>query len=309
MTLDAIEGGASSDGHLVKTYIYLRVSLIAAVLLVFAALVFETFGTGDLLNSISAYYYTPVRSVFVGALVGMGFALIALVGRPGPEDAALNLAGMLAPVVAFVPTPVPAPCPIEGERCIPEAYLPGVVNNMSALFTVGFIALAFTAFSIRKLQRGDRWSLGGFFVAVVVWVGALVWFGFTDDWALRESFLSFAHYGSAVPMFVLIIVVVFINGFSSETPLVTIRDREVTYRPFYKAIAVVMAATVLIGLVAWFMTRTEERPPPVIFWVEATVLLFFGVFWGLQTWELRRFGPPPPSSDAAKQAAAAQAAV
>ncbi|MFF2389527.1 hypothetical protein [Agromyces sp. NPDC058104] len=292
------EAGPSSDAHLVKTYVYLRVSLIAAVLLVFAALVFETFGTGELLNSISAYYYTPVRSVFVGALVGMGFALIVLVGRPGPEDAALNLAGMLAPVVAFVPTPVPEPCPTAGERCIPEAYLPGVVNNMAALFAVGFLALVFTALSIRRLQRGDRWSLWGFVVAAVVWLGALVWFGFTDDWPLRESFLSFAHYGAAVPMFVLIIVVVFVNGFSSETPLVTIRDREVTYRPVYQAIAWVMAATVAVGLVAWFMTRTDERPPPVIFWVEATVLLFFGVFWGLQTWELRRQGPPPASEAA-----------
>jgi hypothetical protein len=286
----------------VKTYVYLRVSLIAAVLLVFMALAFEIFGTGDLLNSISHYYYTPVMSVFVGALVGMGFVLVALVGRPGPEDAALNLAGMLAPVVAFVPTPVSEPCPTEGVKCIPEDFVPGVVNNISALLALGFVALLFAALTLHRLQRGDRWARWGFAVAVLVWLGALLWFGFTDDWAARGSFLRFAHYGAAVPMFALIIVVVFINGFRSEAKL-QIAGRSVSYQPVYRTIAAVMALGVVIGFVAWLATRTDEHPPSVIFWVEASLLFLFGVFWALQTWEFRKVGPPPPQPSPKSRAA------
>ena len=56
-------------------------------------------------HSISAYYYTPVQLFLVGALVAIGISLIALKGSIELEDAVLNFAGILAPVVALVPTP------------------------------------------------------------------------------------------------------------------------------------------------------------------------------------------------------------
>jgi hypothetical protein len=295
--LDPRAEEARSDAT-VKTYVYLRVSLIAAVLLVFAALAFEIGGSREWLNSISHYYYTPVRSVFVGALVGMGFALVALSGRPGPENTALNLAGMLAPVVAFVPTPVD--CGSGAEKCVPDAYVPGVVNNIAALLAVGFVGLVFAAITVRRLHREDRWSRWGFVVAALIWLGALLWFGFSEDWASRASFLRFAHYGAAVPMFGLIIVVVFINGFRSEAFL-RVAGSRVSYRPVYQTIAALMALAVIIGLAAWIGTRSDENPPQVIFWVEAALLLLFGVFWTMQTWEFRKVGPPlPPSASAAR---------
>lgn len=288
----------------IKTHVYLRVSLVAAVLLVFASLTIQINGSGEWLNSISHYYYTPVMSVFVGALVGMGFALIALVGRPGPEDTALNLAGMLAPVVAFVPTPVSEPCASSTEKCIPDAFVPGVVNNIAALLAVGFVALIFAAITVRRLHRDDRWARWGLAVAALVWLGALVWFGFGfgEGWLPRESFLRFAHYGAAVPMFGLIVVVVFINGFRSQATM-RIAGRPVSYRSFYRVIAVVMAVGVLVGFAWWMGTRAADNPPPVIFWVEAGLLLLFGVFWGLQTWELRKTGVAPPEQDSSSTVA------
>jgi hypothetical protein len=302
--LDPRAEEARSDAT-VKTYVYLRASLIAAVLLVFAALAFEIGGSREWLNSISHYYYTPVGSVFVGALVGMGFALVALAGRPGPEDTALNLAGMLAPVVAFVPTPVD--CGSGTEKCVPDAYVPGVVNNIAALLAVGFVGLVFAAITVRRLHREDRWSRWGFVVAGILWVAALLWFGFGEDWASRASFLRFAHYGAAVPMFALIIVVVFINGFRSEATVQIGRHR-LSYRLVYQAIAVLMALAVIIGFAAWMGTRSDENPPPVIFWIEAALLLFFGVFWGLQTWEFRKIGPPLGPFGSASASASGSAA-
>ena len=90
----------------IETYRYLRVGIVALALLLALAVVGEiVVGDAGLLGSISAYYFTPVRDVFVGVLVALGLGLIVIRGR-GVEDVLLNLAGMLAPVVAFVPTPV-----------------------------------------------------------------------------------------------------------------------------------------------------------------------------------------------------------
>jgi hypothetical protein len=55
-------------------------------------------------RSLSAYYYTPVRPVFVGALLVIGFAMVVMWGMTFLEDAALNLAGLLLTVVALNPT-------------------------------------------------------------------------------------------------------------------------------------------------------------------------------------------------------------
>src|SRR5690349_9423078 len=55
-------------------------------------------------QSISAYQYTPVRGFFVGVTFALGICLICLRGSTEIEDALLNIAGMLAPVVALVPT-------------------------------------------------------------------------------------------------------------------------------------------------------------------------------------------------------------
>ena len=116
-----------------ETYLYLRVGLVALAVFLGASLVIElAFGDSPWLGSISAYYYTPVRSVFVGTLSAMGVCLIAIKGRDRPrEDLMLNLAGMCAPVVALVPTPLEdAACGAE-TRCVPESYVPAASRTTS----------------------------------------------------------------------------------------------------------------------------------------------------------------------------------
>src|SRR3954451_18005677 len=136
-----------------KTYLYLRVGLVALAVFLGASLVIElAFGETDWLGSISAYYYTPVRSVFVGTLCAMGVCLIAIKGRDRPrEDLMLNLAGMCAPVVALCPTPLEdsAACG-TATRCVPASYVPGVENNIGALLVVGAVGFLFAARTIRR---------------------------------------------------------------------------------------------------------------------------------------------------------------
>ena len=133
----------------------------------------------------------------------------------------------------------------------------------------------------------------GYVVSILMWLGALLWFVLSLGQGPESWFLRFAHYGAAVPMFGLIIVVVFVNGFNSTATLARIGRREVSYRPIYKGIAIAMGVGVVVGLVAWLTTRSNENPPPIVFWVEFGLLVLFGLFWGLQTWEFRRTGPPP----------------
>src|SRR3954469_14434077 len=187
-----------------KTYLYLRVALVALALFLAASLLIElAFGDTPWLGSISAYYYTPVRSVFVGTLCAMGVCLIAIKGRDRPrEDLMLNLAGMCAPVVALCPTPLEDSAACGGRtRCVPSGFVPGVVNNIEALVVVGAIGLLFAARTVRRGadQRGDLVALG---VSAAGLVAFTLWFALA-----RGSFLDYAHYGTAVPMFGLIVAV------------------------------------------------------------------------------------------------------
>src|SRR4051794_19282464 len=147
-----------------KTYLYLRVGLVALAVFLGASLIIEiAFGDTRWQGSISAYYYTPVRNVFVGTLTAMGVCLIAVKGRDKPrEDLMLNLAGMCAPVVAMVPTPLESDHCGDASRCVPVPYVPGVVNNVEALLVVGVLGVAFAARTVRRdsHERGDLVALG-----------------------------------------------------------------------------------------------------------------------------------------------------
>ena len=59
-------------------------------------------------TSLSAFYYTPARGLFVGTLVAIGVALVAYRGYTRGENRLLNAAGTLAMVAAPRPTEDPA---------------------------------------------------------------------------------------------------------------------------------------------------------------------------------------------------------
>ncbi|MGN6415164.1 MAG: hypothetical protein ACTHL4_14505, partial [Flexivirga sp.] len=88
----------------VTTYRYLRFCLLALLLALTIALGIETV-RGGWQTSISAYYYTPAGPVFVAVLASVGVCLVALRGYTDAENVCLDLAGISAPMVAFVPTP------------------------------------------------------------------------------------------------------------------------------------------------------------------------------------------------------------
>jgi hypothetical protein len=277
-----------------KTYLYLRVGLVALALFLGASLVIEmAFGDTEWLGSISAYYYTPVRSVFVGTLTAMGVCLIAIKGRDRPrEDLMLNLAGMCAPVVALVPTPLEDATCGGATRCVPEAFVPGVVNNVQALLVVGVVGVLFAARTVRRdtNERGDLLAIG---VSAGGLVAFALWFAFG-----RDSFLDYAHYGTAVPMFGLIVAVALVNAaevdeFVAAGGTLTVGHAE-TYKKAYRAIAYFMGA-VIGGALVLFVVKAVTGSEPFAHWVfvvEALLLTAFTAFWILQTLQYAEDGAP-----------------
>lgn len=295
----------------VRTYRYLRLSVVALALLLAVSLTLEVVRTGGpLLGSISAYYYSPVGAVLVGALVAIGLALIAIAGRPGAEDTLLNLAGMLVPVVAFVPTPVapgapsaapttallaprtPAACPSGAARCVPPELVPAVENNVAALLVVGAVGIAVAA----RLVLGDgspsraaRWGLT---TAAVVWAAFGAWFLLGP----REAFLAAAHYVAAVPFFGLVAAVAVLDAVRvrGRTTVRVLSARQ--FSGAYGAIAVGMVGTIVVagGVAAAEAWTPFSAPDGWVFVVEAVLLVLFTVFWALQTAENWEDGVPDP---------------
>jgi hypothetical protein len=278
-----------------KTYLYLRVGLVALALFLGASLVLEmAFGRTEWLGSISAYYYTPVRSVFVGTLCAMGVCLIAIKGRDRPrEDLMLNLAGMCAPVVALCPTPLDdrSVCG-SATPCVPDTVVPGVVNNIEALLVVGALAVLFAARTVRR-GREERRDLLALAISAVGLTAFALWFALG-----RDSFLDYAHYGTAVPMFGLIVAVALVNAakvdeFVAAGGTLTV-GRAATYRRAYRWIAYVMG-WVIGGALALFVVKAASGAEPFARWVfvvEALLLVAFTAFWVLQTLQYAEDGTP-----------------
>jgi hypothetical protein len=85
------------------SYRYMRLALAMMALAVLVAMMIEKLRSPGWETAISSYYYTAARPIFTGALIGIGGLLIAIKGRTRIEDVALNLAGMMAPLVPLIP--------------------------------------------------------------------------------------------------------------------------------------------------------------------------------------------------------------
>jgi hypothetical protein len=100
-----------------------------------------------LLDSLSGYYHTELRDVFVGALCAIGVFLISYRYR-WPDDLLGTVAGGLAILVALFPTTVGAPAHTVG----PGDRIVGVVHQVAAAAL--FVLLA--VFCLVLFTRPDR---------------------------------------------------------------------------------------------------------------------------------------------------------
>ena len=279
------------------TYRYLRVAIVAVVLVLFVSLALQIgadhgrLATGEEWwhASISAYFYSPVQSIFVGALVGIGTCLVAIKGRRGAEEVLLNFAGMFAFVVALVPTP------LDAAMCTGEPYCVDVPervgNNIGTLLLVGGVVLLLATWP----RRRDLVDAAG----VDLWLTWLTWAG-TGAWLLwwPKGFVAYAHYAAAVLLFVCLVAVAWINGSDRVVRAQALEQLRgmsaAAYRVWYRWIAVVMAV-VLVGGLATMVVLDRYVPdlfPQTLFVVEAVLMLVFALFWVLQTIQFWDVGLP-----------------
>lgn len=148
--------GTQGQSYTVSTYRYLRLSIVAVVVTLAVSIGLERSAASCWNGSISAYYYTPVHSIFVAALGLIGVALFAIRGGNWIEEILLNGAGFLAPVVAFVPTGwssdyCPSNLTSTSKNAVDHLLIGNdflakfSTNNLAAFILGGLIAITLTA--------------------------------------------------------------------------------------------------------------------------------------------------------------------
>lgn len=281
----------------VSTYQHLRVGMVLMLVLLLTSVGLQVLASDPtcLQSSISAYYFTPVRAVFVGCLCALGACLIVYRGSDDLEDIAMNAAGALAFVVAFVPTTVDDSCEAANVPTARELEM-AIDNNVAALLAVGVLGLAvalYLAGTVRdeRSRRRARISVASIAVVPVVCAIAFV--------VAREQFRTAAHSVAAGVMFAAIVAIVALNGLGLARRNAVGRPDAADLRNRYAAVAGAMIGTLLVTVLV-LRTFVDQW----IFWLELFVLVEFTAFWVIQTHELWRVRtrdelPPEPAAPVA----------
>jgi hypothetical protein len=289
----------ASERSVLDTYRYLRGGMAVMVVMLAAGVIGESLAANCWLGSISAYYYTAAHSVFVAALCAIGVLLIAYRGGTDTEDNLLNLAGILAFIVAFVPTTQPAAaCGVDGS--IIRSH-DAVVNNVWAFVIALVVARAvfWWLYRVTGTKRSKRSALG-WVTTVVLWL--VVTIGIASFVFLPAEFDERAHYLSAILLFGAIIITVVISAVfaAGQDPDLAPRKRIYFLSYLFLAAAMVGTATAVIGT----HLLLQDWGHWVIS-VEALLILEFAAYWMIQTielWNVRSSAellPPTLREDAA----------
>jgi hypothetical protein len=276
MTTPTSASSPSQDA--IKTYRYLRIGIVAVVVLLAASIGYERLQVSCWQTSISAYYYTPVRAVFVGGLVAIGVSLIVIKGSTIAEDTFLNVAGMLAPVVAFVPTANPGTCwsvrpiplPVEDGKLAPWVEA-NIHNNITALLIAAAVGLLVAVVVSRLKGPGPVEALRATDLATQLGLlGAAVLLALgTVAFLYWDGFSTHAHYIAAITMFACLAGATAANAYE-------VRASRPRYARAYLVIAVLMVLTA-----ALFATSFTHK----VLVIEAVEIALFASAWVAQTFE------------------------
>lgn len=268
----------------IKTYRYLRIGMIGAVAFLATSILIEKAGLDCWQTSISAYYYTPVRAVFVGTMMAVALVLVAYKGRDAWEDSLLNAAGMFAPVVAIAPTtnvdvasgcwsvPPDASPKVDGELA---PWVTKIVdNNFDALLILGCIAFA-AAIVIEVFVERRHPSFGESSIGRRISIGfagamLLLFWRLSDTWG---AFYEKAHGYAAVAFFAFLILAIIANAARHFF------EYDNRWAGIYGAVALAMTA---VGIVVPAVRIGGEH---WLLWLEGLEIALFATYWVAQTVE------------------------
>lgn len=264
-----------------NTYRYLRIAMPLLLLMLMTSVVIQIYASNpDCWQlSVSAYYYTSARAVFVGSLVAVGVCLIVYRGNTDVEDVALNISGFLAIVVALVPTVVDSTCTASNVPSADELTR-AVNNNLTALLVTGGVVMALLWWFRSRVEAASRVGTLALWPLLVSTVGLVIFAGVFAAWPSWVQ--AHGHSIAAIALFVGIVVVVLINAVGLAR---TAQDNPPTksYANRYLVIAVAMLAS-FVGIVGLHLVWSGFTL--WFFWLEAVLLVEFAVFWVVQTIEL-----------------------
>jgi hypothetical protein len=264
-----------------ETYRYLRGGIPVMLVMLGAALLIERSHASCWQTSISAYYFTSAHGVFIASLCAIGTLLIVYRGSNDTEDVLLNLAGILAFVVAFVPTT--RPVLFCGDASLPDGAVSdqAIIRNVWALAVALVVARIASWWMYRRTGTArDRSTLG---TAATWFQRVLLAIGVIAVVAVPDWFVANAHGVAAGAMFTAFIVTVLINAFLAGHQDEDKCPRKNMYHVVYQMISAAMALT-LVAAVAVHLILDDFNH--VVLVIEAALILEFGAYWVAQTIEL-----------------------
>lgn len=275
------------NSNVLSTYRSLRIGMVILVLMLFVSVFVQAASSGWCLqSSISAYYFTDVHAVFIAVLCSLGVLLVVYKGSTDVEDVLYNFAGILAFVVAMVPTGWPTNLAPDGERRVrglcggpglPLDYNAGqaVADNVSVVL-VGVLLVLLMSVTLAPGRLGNTWSPPGTVarvVGVIVTVALALAFVWAPVW-----FEHHGHSWAAIAMFSFVIAGVWVNALHAAVDPSTPRRYVRAYR--------VVGAAMLVTLIAVFVLSMTVRWTLYVLVAESALLVEFGIFWVVQTVEL-----------------------
>lgn len=258
------------------TYRYLRIAIAGTVVALLAVVAIASFRIG-LLKSISAYYYTDARNVFVASLIACALGMLVL-SEPGPQRMLRAVGALFAPLVALVPTTthsgsVPGlefDCPGAETLCVPEPYRTEVTVGIGTYLVVAVIAWITALILQLHRPRGRRSATPTLAVAaaVILTVAAA-------DLLARDWLVQLGHGLSAIVFFGVVSALAVVNAAQrGPVPRVT--------RVVYVIVAAGMVAAVAVVVVAGLVSAETGTSIPILV-PELVELGLFFTFWVLQT--------------------------
>ncbi len=172
----------------VRNYLTLRKGIgILGIALPLGMLLGERlFFCGAQQPTISHYYYTGMRDLFVGTLWAIGIFLVCYKGTRDWDNIASNVAGACAILVALLPT---APRETLDSCAIPSAIpapLQGAIGRLHIGFAAGFfLAITIMALALFENRGKGKWANWVYRACGVTMLGCLLWMaiGGVSFWA------------------------------------------------------------------------------------------------------------------------------
>jgi hypothetical protein len=236
---------SKDENELVISYLFLRktVGWIGTLLPIVLIAGNAMFFTSDLPDSMSGYYYTHMRDIFVGSLCALGLFLVAYAGYDEWDRWITNIAGVGAigaALLATKPTVCAATaqsCPAPAVRSLSTAQT--WVGNIHLVFSlVAVLLLGVMALRFAKLPatKDDKWPAG---------------FG------ARFRFIV------GLPP-------------SGQPRTIRLDRRSAT---LFRVCGIAIIACALLGVVSNWLPGSIKNGIPILFILEALALFAFGVSW------------------------------